>query len=223
MCGRYTQTASPGELFLRFGFRNRDFFLKPRFNLAPGQQAPVVLFEDGRTLAMMQWGLVPSWAREPSIGYKMINARAETLSEKASFKKLLPTRRCLVLADGFYEWAKLERGKAPMRFRLKGGGPFAFAGLWDRWRKPDGGVLRTFTIITTRANELMRSVHDRMPVILRRDAEAAWLDPDVQGVVELGEMLTPYSSEEMESYYVSAMVNSPRNDLPQCIEAVEGP
>ena len=208
---------------MRFGFRNRDFFLKPRFNLAPGQQAPVVLFEDGRTLAMMQWGLVPSWAREPSIGYKMINARAETLSEKASFKKLLPTRRCLVLADGFYEWAKLERGKAPMRFRLKGGGPFAFAGLWDRWRKPDGGELRTFTIITTRANELMRSVHDRMPVILRRDAEAAWLDPDVQGVVELGEMLTPYSSEEMESYYVSAMVNSPRNDLPQCIEAVEGP
>jgi len=223
MCGRYTQTASPDALILRFGFKSGDIIVKRRYNLAPGQEAPVVLMEEGRTLSLMGWGLVPSWAKEPSIGYKMINARAETVAEKASFKRLLPARRCLVLADGFYEWARLERGKAPMRFTLKGGAPFAFAGLWDRWRKPDGGELITFTIITTRANELMKPVHDRMPVILERAGEEPWLDPDVKGAAELGALLKPFPAEGMEAYYVSPLVNSPRNDVPQCIEAVEGP
>ena len=152
MCGRYTQTASPKDLILRFGFQSQELVLKPRYNLAPGQLAPVIVNEEGKSLQMMQWGLVPSWAREPSIGYKMINARSETLAQKNSFKALLPGRRCLIVADGFYEWAKLGRNKAPMRFTLKGGEPFAFAGLWDRWKKPDGNELKTFTIITTQSN-----------------------------------------------------------------------
>lgn len=223
MCGRYTQTASPEDLMFRFGFSMQEVVLKPRYNLAPGQLAPVVVNEEAKTLVMMQWGLVPSWAKEPSIGYKMINARAETLAEKTSFKRLLPSRRCLILADGFYEWAKLNKGKAPMRFFLKGGEPFAFAGLWDRWKKPDGNELRTYTIITTQANELLRPIHDRMPVILTRENEAKWLDPEWKDSKKLGELLKPYEASEMESCYVSPMVNSPKNDLAQCIQPVDGP
>ncbi len=223
MCGRYTQTASPENLIFRFGFYNQDIVLKPRYNLAPGQLAPLVVNEPSKSLVMMQWGLVPSWAKDPAIGHRMINARAETLTQKNSFKRLLPTRRCLVLADGFYEWAKLERGKAPMRFVLRGGAPFSFAGLWDRWKKPDGSELRTFTIITTQANDLLRAVHDRMPVILNRDAEEIWLDLDLKEPQELTALLKPFPANEMESYYVSAIVNSPRNDLMQCIQAVESP
>jgi len=223
MCGRYTQTASPEDLIFRFGFYNQDIVLKPRYNLAPGQLAPVIVNEGTKNLVMMQWGLVPSWAKEPAIGYKMINARSETLAQKTSFRRLLPSRRCLIVADGFYEWAKLQRGKAPMRFLLKGGEPFAFAGLWDRWKKPDGNELRTYTIITTQANELLKPVHDRMPVILNRDAEELWLDVDLKEPQELTALLRPFPAGEMESYYVSPIVNSPRNDLMQCIEAVEGP
>ena len=118
MCGRYTQMASPEDLMFRFGFSMQNIVLKPRYNQAPGQLAPVIVNEGTKTLVMMQWGLVPSWAKEPSIGYKMINARAETLAQKNSFNRLLPSRRCLIIADGFYEWAKLQRGKAPMRFLL---------------------------------------------------------------------------------------------------------
>ncbi len=223
MCGRYTQTASPEALMLRFGFQSQEVLLKPRYNMAPGQIAPVIVNEDGKTLQMFQWGLVPSWAKDPSIGNRMINARAETLAEKASFKRLLPARRCLVLADGFYEWAKLKRGKAPMRFTLKGGEPFAFAGLWDRWKKPNGDELRTFTIITTQANELLQPIHDRMPVILRRDAEEDWLDLGLKDTLELTTKLGSYPADRMESTYVSSMVNSPRNDLMQCIQGVESP
>ncbi len=197
--------------------------LKPRYNLAPGQLAPVIVNEESKTLVMMQWGLVPSWAKEPSIGYKMINARAETLAQKNSFKRLLPSRRCLIIANGFYEWAKLKRGKAPMRFMLKGSEPFAFAGLWDRWKKPDGNELRTYTIITTQANELIKPVHDRMPVILNREAEDNWLNPEWKDSQKLGGLLKPFAADQMESYYVSPMVNSPKNDLIQCIQPVDGP
>ncbi len=223
MCGRYTQTASPEDLIFRFGFSMQEVVLKPRYNLAPGQLAPVIVNEGPKMLVMMQWGLVPSWAKEPSIGYKMINARAETLAEKTSFKRLLPSRRCLILADGFYEWAKLKGGKAPVRFFLKGGAPFAFAGLWDRWKKPDGNELRTYTVITTQANELLKPVHDRMPVILTQENEEKWLDLEWKDSQKLGELLKPYEAVEMESHYVSPMVNSPKNDLAQCIQPVDGP
>lgn len=223
MCGRYTQTQAGPILLSRFRLEDTALDLKPRYNIAPGQEAPVVIHEATKTPAMMRWGLVPSWAKDPAIGNKMINARAETITEKPSFKRLIERRRCLVLADGFYEWRKEERGKVPMRFVLKNRDPFAFAGLWDRWRTPDGAELRTFTIITTAANELMRPVHDRMPVILAPDAEEPWLDAGSVNPAAILSSLKPYPSESMEAYDVTTLVNSPKNDRPECIAEVVYP
>ncbi len=220
MCGRFTYAKEFREIRIRYNV-DRDFPLfRPRYNIAPGQEVAVVFNRDGgRSLGMMHWGLIPSWAKDPSIGNKMINARAETLSEKPSFKRLIAKRRCLVLSDGFYEWRKEGKRKAPMRIRLKTGEPFGFAGLWDSWRKPDGSDLQTFTIITTEANELLKPIHDRMPVILPEEAEQQWLGFDVKDTSELLSLLKPYPSDLMEAYDVSLLVNSPRNDLPECIEA----
>ncbi len=220
MCGRFTYAKEFREIRIRYNVE-RDFPLfRPRYNIAPGQEVAVVFNRDGgRSLGMMHWGLIPSWAKDPSIGNKMINARAETLSEKPSFKRLIAKRRCLVLSDGFYEWRKEGKRKAPMRIRLKTGEPFGFAGLWDSWRKPDGSDLQTFTIITTEANELLKPIHDRMPVILLKEAEQQWLGFDVKDTSELLSLLKPYPSDLMEAYDVSLLVNSPRNDLPECIEA----
>jgi putative SOS response-associated peptidase YedK len=221
MCGRYTLTTKLEILQNRFGFAAGGITLELRYNIAPGQEAPIVVREDTKTLRMMRWGLVPYWAKEDSIGYKMINARAETLTQKPSFKNSFKGRRCLVLADGFYEWRKTEKKsvKIPMRFVLKSREPFAFAGLWDAWQKPDGDILLSFTIITTEANDLMRSIHDRMPVILREKDEGMWLDPDLKDVKKLIPLLTPYPSDMMEGYEVSTLVNSPKNDTPECIES----
>jgi len=220
MCGRYTQTTELEILQNRFGFFASGITLKPRYNLSPGQEAPIVVREDAKILKMMRWGLVPYWAKEASIGYKMINARAETLTQKTSFKKSFKERRCLVLADGFYEWRKTERKgvKIPIRFVLKSREPFAFAGLWDVWQKPDGDKLLSFTIITTEANDLLRSVHDRMPVILHEKDEDKWLDTDLKDVNKLVPLLTPYPSNMVEGYEVSTLVNSPKNDTPECIK-----
>ena len=170
---------------------------------------------------MMRWGLVPFWAKEPSIGYKMINAKSETLTEKPSFRKPFKEKRCLVLADGFYEWEKTDKkNKVPYRFVLKNRQPFAFAGLWDVWKTPEGDTLLSFTIITTRANELMERIHDRMPVILNEKDEAKWLDPEFKDTDKLSSLLQPYPSEQMVAYKVSTIVNSPKNDTPSCIEPV---
>jgi len=214
MCGRYTQTGKAEKVLVRFGVGQNTTLIQPRYNIAPGQNAPVIANDGGRSLRMMRWGLVPSWAKDPTIGHKMINARAETLAEKPSFKGLIGQRRCLVLADGFYEWRKEGKGKVPMRCTLRGGEPFSFAGLWDSWKKPAGGELFSFTIITTQANDLLRPIHERMPVILSKEGEEKWLDPDFK---EVHELLVPYPAEMMEFYDVSKLVNSPRNDLPQCI------
>ena len=220
MCGRYTNTISIKKLAERFGFKTIADEFRPRYNIAPGQMAPVVLRNSPNRLEMMRWGLVPVWAKEEKIGYKMINARAETLAEKPSFKRPFQRHRCLVLADSFYEW-KPQAGskkKIPMRIILKGGVPFAFAGLWDHWEKPDGTDLHTFTIITTQANSKLQGIHDRMPVILKPKAEEVWLDPEMQDPERLGEFLKPYPDGEMEFYPVSTVVNSPQNDVPQCVE-----
>ena len=217
MCGRYTQTQAGPILLSRFRLEERVLDLNPRYNIAPGQEAPVVVREAAKTQTTMRWGLVPSWAKDPAIGNKMINARAETITEKPSFKRLIERRRCLVLADGFYEWRKEERSKVPMRFVLKSREAFAFAGLWDRWRKPDGAELRTFTIVTTAANELMRPVHDRMPVILMRQVEEPWLDAASGNAAAILSALKPYPPELMEAYDVTTLVNSPKNDRPECV------
>jgi putative SOS response-associated peptidase YedK len=210
----------------RFKFEPTDIVLPPRYNLAPGQDAPVIIQEKSRVLKLMHWGLVPSWAKETSTGYKMINARAETLTQKPSFKKSFQRRRCLVPADGFYEWRKNGgRAKTPLRFVLKSGEPFAFAGLWDIWQGSDEDEtegnnrlpLLSFTIITTEANDLIRPIHDRMPVILQPKDEDAWLDPDLKDVNKLVSLLVPYPSDKMMGYEVSSLVNSPKNDTPECL------
>ena len=220
MCGRYTYF--PGEFAeLRVKW-NLDVdlpFLKPRYNIAPGQEAPVIFrFERKRDLALLKWGLVPSWAKDPAIGNRMINARAETLAEKPTFKRLLPGRRCLVLADGFYEWRKEGKRKVPMRFKLKSGAPFCFAGLWDAWKQPDGGVLRSYTIVTTEPNDTLRPVHDRMPAMLSDEGAMEWLGFDGAEWRDALKLLKPYPALEMEGYDVSTWVNNPRNDSPDCVE-----
>ena len=170
---------------------------------------------------MMHWGLIPSWAKDMSIGNKMINARAETVAEKASFKKPFKDKRCLVLANGFYEWKKTDKkNKIPYYFMLKSKQPFAFAGLWEEWKNPEGEKILSFTIITTKANELMEPIHDRMPVILKENVETQWLDPENKDTDKLLSLLQPYPAGLMESYRVSDIVNSPKNDIPACVEPI---
>ena len=217
MCRRYSQTAKLENLTIRFRLEDTDILVKPRYNLAPGQVAQVIINEGKKTLKMMQWGLIPSWSKDPSSEDKVINVRAETLTEKSSFKTLLSERRCLVLADGFYEWSKGNREeKIPIRYVLKTREPFAFAGLWDSWRKPDR-EFQAFTIITTGANDVVRLFHDRMPVILRKNDEGKWLDPELKDPTKLLPLLKPYPPKRMESYPVSRLVNSPTFDTLECI------
>jgi putative SOS response-associated peptidase YedK len=189
-----------------------------------------VVANDGQNkIDFFVWGLIPSWAKDPAIGAKMINARAETLAEKPSFKTAYKRRRCLVLTDGFFEWrvAHPSKGgsrggvKTPMYIQLKSQEPFAFAGLWESWRSGEGDHILSCAIITTQPNELMAPIHNRMPVILPRQAYSQWLDPAEQSAGQLQHLLVPYPAEEMTAYPVSKLVNSPKNDLPDCIQPIE--
>jgi putative SOS response-associated peptidase YedK len=170
---------------------------------------------------LLRWGLIPSWAKDPSMGDRMINARAETVAEKPSFRRALQKRRCLVLADGFYEWRKEGKTKTPMYIRLRSHEPFGFAGLWETWKSPEGEAIHSCTVITTTPNSLMESIHNRMPVILSREGESSWLDRAIETPERLLPLLIPYSANAMEAYAVSSMVNNPRNDAPACIELVD--
>ena len=221
MCGRFTLTANPADLqeaFYWVDFGNAD--LTPRYNIAPTQGIPVVTNEGSHKLDFFTWGLVPFWAKDPSIGSRMINARAETLAEKPSFKNAFKRRRCLILADGFYEWQKLpgEKSKTPMFIHLKDGKPFAFAGLWEEWHSPDGSQILSATIITTSPNKLVAPIHNRMPVILAESAYEQWLAPGEADTQNLSRYLIPYPAEAMETYAVSRLVNSPQNDQPSLIQ-----
>ena len=221
MCGRYTQTASVKELRERFQITASDILeLKPRYNIAPTQDAPIVIEDGGRALKQFRWGLIPSWAKDPAISHKLINARAETVAEKPSFRKSFQARRCLVVADSFYEWVRSAGAKTPLRAVLPSHEPFAMAGLWDSWKSPEGKEVRTFTIITTTPNDVMRPIHDRMPVILPRAAEGAWLDPKTP-TPDLTKLLLPWAGP-LEVYKVSPTVNSPRNESAACSEPIEG-
>jgi putative SOS response-associated peptidase YedK len=226
MCGRYTISADPKQLAERFDAALPAGAVESRYNAAPSQTLPTLLNEDDeRVIQLLRWGLVPHWSKEPTTDYSMINARAETLEQKSTFKQALYKRRCLVLADGFYEWQKPADGgskskKIPMRFTLTTGEPFAFAGLWDVWRNDQGEILKTFTIITTSANDVVAPVHNRMPVILLPENEKHWLDnnagPDVWR-----DMLRPYPTDLMKVYPVSTRVNSASVDDPSLIKPVE--
>jgi putative SOS response-associated peptidase YedK len=220
MCGRYT-VSNPGEILPEL-LGHEDFPpTAARFNVAPTQDAPVVIAGDdgSRRLVAMRWGLVPYWSEDPEIGGRWINARSETVAEKPAFRDSFRRRRCVVAADGFYEWRKVPGGKQPYLLRLTGGAPFGFAGLWDRWRGPGGRVLETFTILTTTPNELVAPIHDRMPVLLDAAARGAWLASD--GAPEaLAGLLVPYPAAAMEAVPVSHCVNSPANDSLECMQPV---
>ena len=214
MCGRYSLIADIGELQERFGFDGSELTHAPRYNVAPTQMALTVTNGSERRGSYMRWGLIPSWAKSASVGNRMINARAETLAERHSFRIAFQRRRCLVLADGFYDWQRKGSGKRPMRIAMASGEPFAFAGLWDAWRDPKGEVVRFCAIITTSANESLSPIHDRMPVILPRELESLH---DIQDPAALDGIVRPYPAEAMEVHEVSSMVNSPANDGPEVV------
>lgn len=223
MCGRFTQGLELAVLEKRFAARAEEgLAVKQRYNLAPTQEASVIIHEKERKIVLMRWGLIPSWAKDVGIGNKLINARAETAREKPSFRKAFRQSRCLVPADGFYEWRAAGKGKPkiPLYFRRGDRAPFAMAGLWESWREPGGHNLRSFTILTTTANTVVESVHDRMPVMLLPENEALWLNPDQHDPLVLAGLLGPYPPELMEAYEVSAAVNSPTHEGPTLINPV---
>ena len=222
MCGRFSATFSFRDIKVRWNLYG-DLEFAPRYNIAPSQTVPVIVKgERGHEAKLMKWGLVPSWAPDPSIGNRMINARAETLLEKPSFKQLVSQRRCIIPADGFYEWRREGNRKVPVWIHLKNKEPFAFAGLWDEWRDFDtGNVLNTFTIITTDPNALVRRIHNRMPVIYDRAMGRQWLEHQFGGSGRaLAAALRPWPSEYMEAWDVSSLVNGPENDTAACIQPV---
>jgi len=219
LCGRFVQYSLfpllEKEFSLKFG---ADVPLRQSYNIAPTQDVPVVVNEEGNRLTLCRWGLIPSWAKDASIGSRMINARAETLAEKPSFKGPLKKHRCLVVADGFYEWKKTDSGKVPLYITMKDGRPLGFAGLYSDWTPPGGDTIRTCTIVTTEPNELLRPIHNRMPVIIKPDKREQWLDPEEHDPEKLSSLLTPYPSDELDTWEVSRAVNSPSNDDPQLIQ-----
>jgi len=216
MCGRYTLTIDIKTVAEKFGVP-ASLDTSPRYNIAPTQEVVSVMRNGTSHLAWLRWGLIPSWAKDESIGSRMINARAETLTEKPSFKGLLRSKRCLIVADGFYEWKQENGSKIPMYMTLKSGEPFAFAGLWDLWKSPDGEHIRSCTIITTEPNDLVAPIHNRMPAILLPGVYADWLDPDMRDEQALSHWLAPYPAEEMTARPVSRLVNDPKRDSPELI------
>ena len=222
MCGRFTLRTSTKDI-VKKAFSLIDApDLKPRFNIAPTQQIAAIKLnpETGtRQLSQFRWGLIPSWADDPKIGYSMINARAESVAVKPAYRSAFKKGRCLIVADGFYEWKKTGQNKQPFFIRLKDDEPFAFAGLSEHWHRGDQ-TIDSCSIITTEPNELMEGIHDRMPVILSPDNYDLWLEPDFHGETKLLEMLKPYPAEEMEAFPVSTVVNNPRNETRGCIEAM---
>jgi putative SOS response-associated peptidase YedK len=232
MCGRFTQTAS-GEAIAQAFNLTKPPELSPRYNIAPTQAVGAIAQhskgtaqpEGDRNYRFFQWGLIPSWAKDPTIGARMFNARAETIAEKPSFRAPFKRRRCLIVADGFYEWqhsgesagAKKTK-KQPFYIHLKDHHPFGFAGLWDVWEGGDGSYMETCTIITTEPNEKMATLHDRMPVILHAEDYDCWLDPEVQSRDLLQPLLRPYEAANMTLYPVSTAMNTARHEDPDCIE-----
>ena len=218
MCGRYTLTTPAERLAEEFGFKDSSVELPQSYNVAPTQGVAAVLEEGGgRGLEVLRWGLIPPWADDPQIGSRMINARSETAPEKPSFRRAFRERRCLIPADGFYEWQRTNGAKQPFYIHMEDGRPFAFAGLWESWGRGGEGEIRTCTILTTGANAVVGEIHERMPVIVASDAYDVWLDPSSERD-ELTGLLAPYPEDEMEAYPVSRFVNSPSNNDPRCVE-----
>ena len=224
MCGRFSLT-DIDSIFSRFGvIISKDINKKitPHYNIAPTQKIPVIYKDKNQEnrIEFMKWGLVPFWAKDPKIGHKMINARAETLAQKPSFKHLLKSKRCLVPSSGFYEWKRIDKRKVPYYIGIKNSKIFSFAGLYDNWKDSVGNELKTFTIITTNSNNTLKPIHNRMPVILEREFEEDWLDVKTHDFDSLKQMLKPYPDDKMIAYAVSYEVNNPSNDNPELIRKV---
>lgn len=222
MCGRFTLTATPEEIAERFQV-DLTFFSRyeKSYNIAPSQSVFAII-NDGTTNrgGLLRWGLVPPWAKDEKIGFKLINARGETVAEKPSFRNAFKNKRCLIIADSFYEWKKIGNTKQPMRIMLKDGRLFAMAGLWEKWISPTQEPIYSCTIITTEANNLIKDIHERMPVILKPEDEKIWLDQSMKDVHFLQSMLQPYSEDEMTTYAVSDFVNSAKNNSIECIAPI---
>ncbi|MGB7440871.1 MAG: SOS response-associated peptidase [Coleofasciculaceae cyanobacterium] len=221
MCGRFSQS-QPAEAIAK-AFQVEVPPLKARYNIAPTQTVGTILLtpeEQKREFKMLRWGLIPSWAKDEKIGVRLINARAETVAEKPSFRSAFRHRRCLVVADGFYEWQKLEgkKQKQPFYFQMRDKKPFAFAGLWEHWHNPNGEEINSCTILTTEANNLSRPIHERMPVILEEKNYDLWLDTEEKNTELLQPLLSPYPTEKMMAYPVSKAVNKASNEGAECIE-----
>jgi putative SOS response-associated peptidase YedK len=222
VCGRFTLKSPPDDLASAFGLDEVPE-LETRYNIAPTQDVAVVRRDprhEGRTLAMLRWGLIPPWAKNPSVGNRLINARAESAADRPSFREAFRFRRALVVADGFYEWKRVGARKQPIHIGLRDRRPFGFAGLWERWRAPDGGTVESCTILTTEPNDLVRPIHDRMPVILPARHHDLWLDPEVVDAGGLVPLLGPYPAGEMTAHPVATLVNSPDNEGPDLIDPV---
>jgi len=218
MCGRYTLLEVDKLKYKRrYGVTKVPKDLRPNYNITPQQNVLAILNETPKELSLVHWGLIPSWAKEINTKYSMINARAETITEKPAYRGIIKRKRCLIIADSFYEWKKVEGAKYPHRIMLKDEGLFSFAGVWDHWEK-DGNDVNSCSIITTTPNKMMSSIHDRMPVILNKESESEWLsDLTVDRVLAL---LKPYDDKGMKAYEVSRAVNSPANNDPVVLEPV---
>jgi len=221
MCGRYALLAT-GELQTRFEITGEVPELDARYNVAPTQTLPVIVRNSPNRVALMRWGLIPSWAKDASGAGRMINARAETVAEKPSYRTALRSRRCLVPANGFFEWRRVGATRTPFYIHMKDESLFAFAGLYDTWRDPNGVAVTTYTIITTEPNELVATIHDRMPVILHREDEDRWLDPGITDPGAVLPLLHPHPAEGMATYPISTTVNSPAHDSPDILQPANG-
>jgi putative SOS response-associated peptidase YedK len=221
MPGRFALHASSEQLAEIFGIHTPDK-ITPRYNIAPSQQIAVIRNLGGENhLDFMKWGLVPSWADDMAIGYKLINARAETVFEKNSFKRAIRTRRCLIPVSGFYEWQSLDSVKTPFYISMSDNNPLALAGIWEQWKSPDSSIVETCAVLTTIPNRLIETIHDRMPVILHPQEYSIWLDREVSDPVILKQLFKPYPAEVMKVCQVSSLVNSVRNDGEECIMGVD--
>ena len=220
MCGRFTLTSNMDDLQGRFGFEARDLVFRPSYNIAPTQPVLAVTIDGQRRAELMRWGLIPFWAKDIKIGYRMINAVGETAATKPAFRAAFKKRRCLVLADGFFEWRKEGKEKIPTYIFQKSKMPFAFAGLWENWKSPEGEDVRSCTILTTTPNELIQPIHNRMPVMLSQETEALWLDPMTEKAETLTPLLLPAPAEELTTIVVSSHVNSSRNEGAECVQPI---
>jgi putative SOS response-associated peptidase YedK len=226
MCGRFTLRVSPSVVAEQFSLFEAPM-LESRFNIAPSQPAPVVRAAPGpdeppRQLVLLRWGLIPSWADDPAIGNRLINARAETAAQKPAFRAAMRRRRCLVVADGFYEWQRVAKRRQPWFIRMGDDRPFGFAGLWEAWEGADHSAIESCTILTTDANELVRPIHDRMPAIIEKADYDRWLDPANEKPESLLPLLRPYPSDRMMACPVGTLVNSPSHEGPALLQETSG-